>query len=171
MPLIIVYLTTKTTKMYSWTCLEITVPSLAAVLAVETRGSGYGSFLPHETRHIVNGSKIGAMSSPNIEQIKTSKGRSKTTKSLLVKNISMKVTSKHISLSILLFIEFMSSWIRRFNQTIVMIRPGTSMSTAFWITSINITLIYFLLVESAKITKKRPKFGALLLLNMPQKSH
>ena len=64
--LIFVYLTTKTTKTYSWTCLEITVPWLAAVLAVEPRGSGYGSFLPHETRHIVNGAKIGSMSSLNI---------------------------------------------------------------------------------------------------------
>ena len=45
------------------------------------------------------------------------------------------------------------------------------MSTAFWIPRINITLIYFLLVESAKMAKKRPKFGALPLLNMPQKSH
>lgn len=32
-------------------------------------------------------------------------------------------------------------------------------------------LLFFLLVESVKMTKKRPKFGVLPLLNMPQKSH
>ena len=60
--LILVYSTTKTTKTYSWTCLEITVSCLAALLAVEPRGSGYRSFLPHETRHIANSAKIGSMS-------------------------------------------------------------------------------------------------------------
>ena len=42
--------------------MEITVSCLAALLAEEPRGSGYGSFLPHETRHIANRSKIGSMS-------------------------------------------------------------------------------------------------------------
>jgi len=61
--LIIVYLTTETTETYSWTCMEITVSCLAALLAVEPRGSsGYGSFLPHETRHIINSAKIGSIS-------------------------------------------------------------------------------------------------------------
>ena len=60
--LIIVYSTPKTTKTYSWTCLKVTVSCLAALLVVEPRGSGYGSFLPHETRHIANSSKIGSMS-------------------------------------------------------------------------------------------------------------
>ena len=49
--LIMVYLTTKTIKTYSRTCLEITVPCLAALLALEPRELGYGSFLPHETRN------------------------------------------------------------------------------------------------------------------------
>ena len=45
--------------------LNMPVSCLAALLAVEPRGSGYGSFLPHETRHIVNSAKIGSMSRTN----------------------------------------------------------------------------------------------------------
>ena len=77
--LIIVYLTTETTETYSWTCMEITVSCLAALLAIEPRGSGYGSFLPHEMRHIVNSAKIASMSRTKYRVC----GRPKTTNSLL----------------------------------------------------------------------------------------